>query len=73
LGISTSFYVKIEKGSAFPGFKTLERFYELGVNINFLISGKPPIFLDKHYEECMKECYERKFFGLEGKSKVENS
>jgi transcriptional regulator with XRE-family HTH domain len=65
LGISLSFYAKIENGFALPGVRTLEKFYKNGISVDFLISGEPPIFLDKHYRECMKECYERKFFGLE--------
>ncbi len=61
LGISVSFYRKIEQGLTNPGMKTLKKFYEVGINVNFLLSGEPPILL-KDFKECLEECGERKLF-----------
>jgi len=61
LGVSTSFYTKLEQGYANPGMKTLEKFYRVGVNVNFLLSGEPPMLLNELIE-CLKECGEKKFF-----------
>jgi transcriptional regulator with XRE-family HTH domain len=62
LGISTSFYTKLEQGYANPGMKTLEKFYKAGVNVNFLLSGEPPMFLDE-FKDCLRECGEKKILG----------
>jgi len=61
LGVSTSFYAKLEQGYVNPGIKTLEKFHQIGVNINFLISGEPPVFL-RDFEKCLEECAEKKMY-----------